>query len=61
MEVAVFAIVFVAIVEKILQRIYKDYRIITLVTVLCIGMLIVTLTIAIFEKISLLPVLLLLR
>ena len=61
MEVAVFAVVFVVILEKVLQRIYKDYRLTIVMTALVVGILIITLAVAIFEKISLLPVLLLFR
>ena len=61
MEVAVFAVVFVVILEKVLQRIYKDYRLTIVMTALVVGILIITLAVAIFEKISLFPVLLLFR
>ena len=61
MEVAVFAVVFVAIVEKVLQRAYKDHRLIIIITGLVTGLLVTALAVAIFEKISLLPVLLLFR
>ena len=61
MEVAVFSVVFVAIVEKVLQRAYKDHRLIIIVTGLVTGLLVTALAVAIFEKISLLPVLLLFR
>lgn len=61
MEVAVFALVFTVIVEKVLQRVYKDHRITILITFLCIGILLAALAAAVFEKISLFPVLLLLR
>ena len=61
MEVAVFSVVFVAIVEKVLQRAYKDHRLIIIITGLVTGLLVTALAVAIFEKISLLPVLLLFR
>ena len=61
MELAVFAVVFVVILEKVLQSIYKDYRLKILTTALVVGILIIALTIAVFEKISLFPVLLLFR
>ena len=61
MEVAVFAVVFVAIVEKVLQRAYKDHRLTIIITGLCTGLLMTALAMAIFEKISLFPVLLLFR
>ena len=56
-----FAVVFVVILEKVLQRIYKDYRLIIVMTALVVGILIIALAVAIFEKISLFPVLLLFR
>ena len=56
-----FAVVFVVILEKVLQRIYKDYRLTIVMTALVVGILIIALTIAVFEKISLFPVLLLFR
>ena len=56
-----FAVVFVVILEKVLQRIYKDYRLTIVMTALVVGILIITLAVAIFEKISLFPVLLLFR
>ena len=61
MEVAVFSVVFVAIVEKVLQRAYKDHRLIIIITGLVTGLLVTALAVAVFEKISLLPVLLLFR
>ena len=61
MEVAVFAVVFVAIVEKVLQRAYKDHRLTIIITSLCTGILMIALAVAVFEKISLFPVLLLFR
>jgi hypothetical protein len=61
MEVAVFAVVFTVIVEKVLQRIYKGHRIAILTTALCVGALLTVLAVAVFEKISLLPVLLIFR
>ena len=59
MEVAVFSVVFVAIVEKVLQRAYKDHRLTIIITGLCTGLLMTALAVAIFEKISLFPALLL--
>ena len=61
MEVAVFSVVFVAIVEKVLQRAYKDHRLIIIITGLVTGLLVIASAVAIFEKISLFPVLLLFR
>ena len=61
MEVAFFAVVFVAIVEKVLQRTYKDYRLTIVMTGLCTGLLMIALVVAVFEKISLFPVLLFFR
>ena len=61
MEVAVFAVVFVAIVEKVLQRAYKDRRLTIIITGLCTGLLMTALAVAVFEKISLFPVLLFFR
>ena len=61
MEVAVFAVVFVVLLEKVLQRVYKDYRLTIVMTALVVGVLIIALAVEIFEKISLLPVLLLFR
>lgn len=60
MEVAACAVVFAAIVEKVLQRTCKDHRITIVMTILCIVMLMVALAVALYEKISLIPVLLLL-
>ena len=61
MEVAVFSVVFVAIVEKVLQRAYKDHRLIIIITGLVTGLLVTALAVAVFEKISLFPVLLFFR
>ena len=61
MEVAVFSVVFVAIVEKVLQRAYKDHRLTIIITGLVTGLLMTALAVAIFEKISLFPVLLFFR
>ena len=61
MEVAVFAVVFVVILEKVLQRVYKDHRLTIIITSLCTGILMIALAVAVFEKISMLPVLLLFR
>lgn len=61
MEVAVFAVVFVAIVEKVLQRAYKDHRLTIIITGLVTGLLMTALAVAVFEKISLFPVLLFFR
>ena len=61
MEVAVFSVVFVAIVEKVLQRAYKDHRLTIIITGLVTGLLMTALAVAVFEKISLFPVLLFFR
>ena len=61
MEVAVFAVVFVAIVEKVLQRAYKDHRLTIIITGLVTGLLMTALAVAVFEKISLFPLLLFFR
>ena len=61
MEVAVFAVVFVTIVEKVFQRAYKDHRLTIIITGLGTGLLVIALAVAVFEKISLFPVLLLFR
>ena len=56
MEVAVFAVVFVTIVEKVFQRASKDHRLTIIITGLVTGLLMTALAVAVFEKLSLFPV-----
>ena len=61
MEVVVFVVVFLAIVEKVLQRVYKKHRLTIIITGLGTGLLMIALVVTVFEKISLFPMLLFFR
>ena len=61
MGVALFAVAVASVVKKVLQRVYKNHRFAITITVLFIGGLIIALAVALFEKLSLFPVLLLFR
>ncbi len=61
MEIAVFVTLVTLAVEKVLHRQYKNHKACIMLTVTFAGILAGILIIAVYEKLSLIPVLLLVR
>jgi hypothetical protein len=60
MEVALSVILFTFIAKKKLSKVYKNYRVCIIMAITSIGILAAILLMAVYEKISLVPLILLL-